>query len=104
MGFGRGELKYSNAGNWTFEPRFALNENDHLPEDAWTGFLQEAKAPFATRDWLRPFTVAEQKRILQVGACLNCHEENSTVMENALDDWEKALAGRSKKCSLIELD
>jgi multisubunit Na+/H+ antiporter MnhB subunit len=98
MGFGRGELKYSIAGNWTFEPRFALNPNDQLPEDAWTGFLQEARPPFATRNWLRPFTIAEQKRILQVGACLTCHDEKSTVMERALDNWEKALAGRSKKC------
>jgi len=105
MGFGRGELNYSvagNAGNWTFEPRFALNPNDNLPEDAWTGFLKEAQPPFATRDWLRPFNVSEQKRILEVGSCLNCHDEKSKVMENALDNWERTLAGRSKKCVLSE--
>jgi multisubunit Na+/H+ antiporter MnhB subunit len=103
LGFGRGELIYKvsgNIGNWTFEPRFALNENDHLPEDAWTGFLQEANPPFATRDWLRPFTVAEQKRILIVGACLSCHDEKSNVMDQALEDWEKTLVRRSKKCVL----
>lgn len=101
LGFGRGELIYSvtgNTGGWKFEPRFALNPNDNLPEDAWTGFLQEAKPSFATRDWLRPFTVEEQKRVLQVGACLNCHDEKSKVMENALENWEKTLTGRSKKC------
>ena len=105
MGFGRGELIFKqagNAGNWTFEPHFALNENDGLPEDAWTGFLQEAKPPYATRDWLRPFSIAEQKRILQLGTCLTCHDEKSKVMERALDDWEKALAGRSKRCVLVD--
>ncbi|HNX56986.1 MAG TPA: cytochrome b N-terminal domain-containing protein [Prolixibacteraceae bacterium] len=105
MGFGCGELIFKpagNTGNWTFEPHFALNENDGLPEDAWIGFLQEAKPPYATRDWLRPFNIAEQKRVLQVGTCLTCHDEKSKVMENALDNWEKALTGRSKKCGLTE--
>ncbi len=102
MGFGRGELIFKPEGSWSFDPYFAVNENDGLPEDAWIGFLKEAKPPYATRDWLRPFTVAEQKRILQVGVCLTCHDEKSKVMENALDDWEKALAGRSKKCVLGE--
>ena len=103
LGFGRGELIYKiteNAGSWTFEPRFAPNENDHLPEDAWTGFLQEAQPPFATRDWLRPFTIAEQKRIMEVGACLNCHDEKSKVMDWTLNDYEQTLAKRSKKCIL----
>lgn len=101
LGFGRGELAFissGSTGNWTFEPRFTLNENDGLPEDAWTGFLKEAKPPFATRDWLRPFTVAEQKRILQVGACLTCHDEKSEVMHRALENFEQALAKRSGKC------
>ncbi len=101
IGFGRGELIYQiteNTGNWTFEPRFAMNPADHLPEDAWTGFLQEANAPYSTRDWLRPFNVSEQKRILEVGACLTCHEEKSKVMDQALENWEQALARRSKKC------
>lgn len=105
IGFGRGELIYSvagNAGNWTFEPRFALNPNDNLPEDAWTGFLKEAQAPFATRDWLRPFNVSEQKRILEVGACLNCHDEKSKVMDQALENYQQTLARRGKKCVFVE--
>lgn len=105
IGFGRGELIYSVAGNtrnWTFEPRFALNPNDNLPEDAWTGFLKEAQAPFATRDWLRPFNVSEQKRILEVGACLNCHDEKSKVMDQALENYQQTLARRGKKCVFVE--
>jgi hypothetical protein len=104
-GFGRGELIYrvaGNAGNWTFVPRFALNVNDNLPEDAWTGFLPEAKSPFATRDWLRPFNVAEQRRILLVGTCLNCHDEKTKVMNRALENFEQTLAKRSEKCVLAK--
>jgi hypothetical protein len=44
--------------------------------------------------------VAEQKQILQVGSCLTCHDEKSKVMDQALENWEKTLAGRSKKCVL----
>ena len=105
MGFGRGELIYRNAGNignWTFEPRFALNQNDNLPEDAWTGFLKEAQTPNSTRSWLRPFSVAEQKRILEVGACLTCHDEKSKVMDQALENYGQTLERRSKKCVLAE--
>jgi hypothetical protein len=101
LGFGRGELIFKptgNTGNWTFEPRFALNEGDGLPEDAWTGFLQEAKPPYATRLWLRPFTVLEQKRIMQVGACLTCHDEQSKVMDMALGNWETTVAKQSPRC------
>jgi len=103
IGFGRGELIYNvagNSGNWTFEPRFVLNPNDNLPEDAWTGFLKEAQAPFATRDWLRPFNVSEQKRVLEVGTCLTCHDEKSKVMDQALENYEQTLERRSKKCVL----
>jgi hypothetical protein len=101
IGYGRGELIYDisgKTGKWSFNPMFVLNENDNLPEDAWIGFLSEAKAPFATRTSLRPFSVAEQKRILEVGACLTCHDEKSKVMEQALEYYEQTLAKRSLKC------
>ncbi|MDP2335667.1 MAG: hypothetical protein Q8N05_04290 [Bacteroidota bacterium] len=101
IGFGRGDLIYRvsrKTGSWTFAPRFTLNEYDQLPEDAWTGFLKEAKAPYSTRTTLRPFSVTEQKRILQVGSCLSCHDEKSKVMDQALEDYQKILSRRSKKC------
>ncbi len=101
IGFGRGELVYQVSGltgRWNFTSRFALNENDQLPEDAWTGFLQEAAKPNSTRTTLRPFTVTEQKRILVVGSCLTCHDEKSKVMDMALEDYQKTLARRGRKC------
>lgn len=105
IGFGRGELIYQvtkNTGNWRFESRFELNPNDHLPEDAWIGFMKEAKPPYSTRTALRPFTVVEQKRILQVGSCLTCHDEKSKVMDQALENYPKTLGSRSVKCVLPE--
>ncbi len=105
IGFGRGELIYKisgKIGKWTFEPRFALNEHDSLPEDAWIGFLKEAKPPHSTRTTLRPFSVKEQKQILEVGSCLTCHDEKSKVMDRALEDYQQALSRRSKQCVLPE--
>jgi quinol-cytochrome oxidoreductase complex cytochrome b subunit len=103
LGFGRGKLQYEisgGAGKWSFEPRFALNKMDGLPEDAWTGFLKEAGKPNSTRTDLRPFSVTEQQRILEVGSCLTCHEDQSKVMERALEDFERTLAERSRQCIL----
>ena len=105
LGFGRGELLFrvlENAGSWNFEPRFAVNPNDNLPEDAWTGFLKEAQTPNSTRSNLRPFSVAEQKRILEVGSCLTCHDEKSKVMDQALENYEQTRTRRSKKCVLAD--
>lgn len=104
IGFGRGELRFDasgGTGKWKFEPRFAHNAHDNLPEDSWTGFLKEARQPAATRTWLRPFTVAEQKKILEVGSCLTCHDEKSSVMERSLTDYEGTLAARKSTCTRI---
>ncbi|MCK9639270.1 MAG: hypothetical protein M0R39_05115 [Prolixibacteraceae bacterium] len=103
LGFGRGNL-YFEAGEWWFEPRFELNKADGLPEDAWTGFLQEAKQPYSTRSDLRPFTVKEQKRILQVGSCLICHDEKSKVMAQALENFELAKSKRSIRCVKVQTE
>ncbi len=99
IGFGRGTLDYiisGKTGRWEFKPRFALNEIDSLPEDAWIGFLKEGKNPFSARKGLRPFTVREQKRILEAGSCLTCHDDKSMVMENALSNFEQT----KKKCTI----
>ncbi len=98
IGFGRGALEYrvsGKTGRWEFKPRFALNENDLLPEDAWIGFLKEGKSPYSAMKDLRPFTVKEQKRILEAGSCLTCHDDKSVVMERALSDFELT----KKKCT-----
>jgi hypothetical protein len=87
-------------GKWSFEPQFSNHKEDNLPKDAWIGFLKTRDETSTTRTYTRPFTVEEQKRILLVGACLTCHEENSKVMKESLLDFERVLQRISKKCLL----
>jgi len=55
----------------------------------------------STRTDFRPFTIEEQKRILTVGACLTCHDENSKIILNSLDeDFENYLLKISEDCVL----
>jgi hypothetical protein len=103
LGYGRGMLRYEidrSVGRWRFAPEQPPSPQDGLPADAWIGFLQSRTGMVSTRDDVRPFSVDEQKRILRVGACLNCHAEDSAVMRRALADFETALAQRSRRCAL----
>lgn len=103
LGYGRGKLEYRIAGGkgrWTFEPDYVAEVHDGLPQDAWISFLKEAKGVSATRDNARPFTVAEQQRILTVGACLTCHKENSNIMLESLRDFPAQMRKRSAQCIL----
>ncbi|MGB5419925.1 hypothetical protein [Algibacter sp.] len=89
IGYGNGTLVYkieNNQGQWVFTPEYALNSHDNLPEDAWIPFLESVnkKTVNSTRTDFRPFTVNEQKRILLVGACLQCHKDDSEVMKQTL--------------------
>lgn len=87
IGYGKGELNFNvENGKWSFIAEYALNENDDLPEDAWIPFLKEIdkKTKNSTRTDFRPFTVEEQKQILLIGACLQCHKEDSKVIQQSL--------------------
>lgn len=103
LGYGKGKLKYEiqgNKGEWKFTPQFSLHIQDSLPKDSWVGFLQTRNTTSTTRTNTRPFTIEEQKRILLVGACLTCHNENSKVMKESLNNFEKLLKRISNKCIL----
>ncbi len=105
IGYGRGELIFEvieGKGKWKFTPEYAANKYDGLPEDAWIGFLESPDTIIvSTRTDFRPFTVEEQKRILTVGTCLTCHEENSDVILKSLDkDFSKYVLKISNECVL----
>ncbi len=103
IGYGRGKIDYKitdGKGFWTFAPQYAPNKFDGLPEDAWIGFMQEGIGWTATREGVRPFNTAEQKKILRVGACLTCHADNSEIMLESLMDFEKSLKKISGECVL----
>ena len=105
LGYGKGELKYQlngTTGKWIFEPSYALNVVDGLPEDAWIPFLIKTKADrLSTRTDFRPLNLKEQQNILSVGACLQCHSEGSKIMNESLKTGLKPLLLRlSDKCQL----
>ncbi|WP_396601360.1 hypothetical protein [Algibacter sp. R77976] len=106
LGYGNGTLVYDikgHSGEWVFTPEYALNSHDNLPEDAWIPFLKKVdkKTINSTRSDFRPFHVKEQKRLLLVGACLQCHKDNSKVMQQAIvKGLDPMLKGVSKECIL----
>ncbi len=105
IGYGKGKLTYTTSkafGEWEFFPEYALNTNDNLPEDAWIPFLEENNSKIvSTRTDFRPFSVQEQKQILLVGACLECHKSDSKVMKKSLIvGIEPMLLKKSKACIL----
>ena len=105
IGYGKGTLTYDISerfGEWKFTPEYDLNPIDNLPEDAWIPFLEKQQAKiFSTRTDFRPFTIKEQKRILLVGACLQCHKDNSNIMQQTIEfGLDPLLLKLSKECIL----
>ncbi len=83
LGYGEGELSYSiesGSGRWKFESTYANNSNDGLPGDSWIGFMQNRTGTVSTRTDVSPFTIEQQQKILTVGACLTCHDQDSEIM------------------------
>lgn len=109
LGYGMGSLVYkieNNKASWVFTPEYALNSNDNLPEDAWIPFLKEVDKSVvnSTRTNFRPFNIKEQKRMLLVGACLQCHKDDSRVMKQTFEDGlEPVLKRVTKECILPEM-
>lgn len=103
LGYGRGALGYQRTGNrgrWTFSPEYVASPEDGLPQDAWIGFLREPPKNASTRTSARPFSLAEQQRILTVGACLTCHQEKEPMMLEAIEDFTRVLRRRTPACVL----
>lgn len=106
LGYGKGSLDHdikNGKVSWIFTPEYALNSHDNLPEDAWIPFLEKVDKIVvnSTRTDFRPFNVEEQKAMLFVGACLQCHKEDSKVMKQTLEFGLKPiLKNLSKACIL----
>ena len=101
LGFGEGELTFKITGNrgvWKFRAMFENDVHDNLPANAWTGFLKNRTGMVATRNDVFPFDIKTQQKILTVGACLTCHNDDSKIMVNSLSDFDRAFAKRSSKC------
>jgi hypothetical protein len=103
LGYGRGQLKYEvkgGAGKWLFTPTYERSAQDGLPMDAWIGFLQEPGIGTTTRKGARPFTLQEQRSILLVGACLECHNQKDRRIAATFADFKNYRAALSPQCRL----
>ncbi|MFP4529083.1 MAG: hypothetical protein ACLFQX_11060, partial [Candidatus Kapaibacterium sp.] len=103
IGYGRGELTYSaDEGKWSFAQYYANNPNDGLPEDAFTGFLRDRTGITATRADARAFAIEEQRRILLVGSCLECHSESDEKLIRHFESNPEYWRNISPECRLPE--
>lgn len=103
LGYGKGTLTYQirgASGEWTFEPAMRRRSEDGLPQDAWIGFLQEPPPMSTTRTQLRPFSIQEQRLILLVGACLQCHAGDDPKIIPVWADFGNYKKSLSGKCYL----
>ena len=92
IGYGRGELRAdTKKGSIDFDPLYPILEQDGLPADAWIGLFEEPADHRTTRINGRPFNSEEQKKILRIGICLQCHADDSKIMQRTLDDFDKQL-------------
>jgi len=102
IGYGKGTLTFNKKNaNWTFRAFYDANVYDGLPEDAWMPFLKrlDNSKNYSTRTNFRPLNLQEQKTILTIGTCLQCHKSTSKVMQNALKDGlANQLKNLSNKC------
>jgi cytochrome c553 len=103
LGYGKGRLSFDAApggrtGSWRFKQAEPALAPDGLPADAWTGFLAERDGMVSTQAGARPFKVAEQQRILTVGACLTCHAGESALMRASVRDFPGLLRRRTAQC------
>lgn len=102
LGYGKGRLEYAKNGDfgqWVFTPFYQDNQHDALPEDAWIGFLDDRNGEVvSTRTDVFPFSIEKQKRILTVGACLTCHEDDSQTMLSGLYNFDSLMQVRSRSC------
>lgn len=105
LGYGDGNLQYiisNGKGRWFFTPTFERDLNDNLPADAWIDFLNTRERMVSTRSDVFPLEIKQQQKILTVGACLTCHDENSSVMKKSLVDFDSVVRTRSSQCILPE--
>lgn len=100
LGYGRGALSLVEAGGrwrWRFEPAYEAARQDGRPADAWIGFLDPAPG-LATRSNARSLTPEEQRRVLDPGACMGCHDPETPKGAALYARWPAARAKPGPRC------
>ena len=104
LGFGKGVLNYivnAKTARWKFTSHYANALQDGLPQDAWIGFLKDInkKKTYSSHDYFSPLNLKEQKKMLEVGACIHCHGKDDKFLKRLTDgDYIKMQKTRKKAC------
>lgn len=104
LGYGKGTLTYiveGTKGYWEFESLYENAPQDSLPQDAWNSFLGkiDTSKKYSAHDGFYPLDFEEQKKVLQVGACLHCHQDDNAFRNRMLkENYQQLLKNRSAKC------
>ncbi|MEZ4908389.1 MAG: multiheme c-type cytochrome [Saprospiraceae bacterium] len=98
LGYGDGKLSLTKS-KWVFEYDYQPSEYDGLPMDAWLGFLSDVKNKrYSGHDNFKPLSLTLQKKILNVGACLECHKEKSFIDRSVNGDFNYLIENMTNKC------
>ncbi len=106
LGYGKGTLTYyveKQKGYWQFESLYENSNIDSLPQDAWQGFLNqiEKDRKYSAHENFYPLNLENQKKVLQVGACLHCHKGDSSLQEKMINgNYQSLLRNLNDKCVL----
>ena len=98
LGYGSGKLKLG-IKKWEFIFDYELSENDNLPMDAWIGFLSKVgNKRYSGHDNFKPLNLSMQKKVLNAGACLECHTKKDFIKNMVNGNYEKLTKSLSDKC------
>ena len=57
------------------------------------------KITYSSHDYFFPLDLKEQKKMLQVGACIHCHQKDDKFLKRLTNgDYQKMLKTRKKAC------
>jgi hypothetical protein len=104
LGYGQGRLSLETekgSSAWRFEASAAASPFDGLPGDAWIGFMREPSAAVSTRVTARPLELAAQRRSLEAGACMTCHDPASPAGAALFGDYRAARDRRGPRCAVM---
>jgi len=105
LGYGSGKLELirsEGAFKWQFESEYENNKYDNLPQNSWIGFLEDIDSSLvysAHKDFF-PLNLDIQKRVLNTGACLQCHKSKDFKNRLLKGEYHAMIKNKDKKCQM----
>ena len=91
----------SKTARWEFTSYYANTPQDGLPQDAWIGFMKDinGKTRYSSHDYFFPLDLKEQKKMLEVGACIHCHQKDDQFLKRLTNgEYQNMLKTRKNTC------